>query len=43
MRSGADDERLEELIKEAVWWKPWGHKLEQDVIPLNRVMSELGG
>ncbi|MEJ2753635.1 MAG: GTP 3',8-cyclase MoaA [Chloroflexota bacterium] len=43
MRSGADDERLEELIREAVWWKPWGHKLEQDVIPLNRVMSELGG
>ncbi len=43
MRSGADDERLEELITEAVWWKPWGHKLEQDVIPLNRVMSELGG
>ena len=43
MRDGADDARLKELISEAVWWKPWGHKLDQDVIALNRVMSEIGG
>lgn len=43
MRDGASDERLKELIAEAVWWKPWGHRLEEDVIPINRVMSEIGG
>jgi len=43
MRSGADDTELTEMIREAIWWKPWGHGLEQDVIPLNRVMSEIGG
>jgi GTP 3',8-cyclase len=43
MRDGASDERLKELIAEAVWWKPWGHKLDENVIALNRVMSEIGG
>jgi cyclic pyranopterin phosphate synthase len=43
LRSGMDDDELTALIKEAIWWKPWGHGLEQDVIPLNRVMSEIGG
>ena len=43
MRSGLNDQELIEMIREAVWWKPWGHGLEQDVIPLNRVMSEIGG
>ena len=43
LRSGADDVELTEMIREAIWWKPWGHGLEQDVIPLSRVMSEIGG
>jgi cyclic pyranopterin phosphate synthase len=43
LRSGADDGELTAIIKEAIWWKPWGHGLGQDVIPLNRVMSEIGG
>jgi cyclic pyranopterin phosphate synthase len=43
LRSGASDEELKEIITEAIWWKPWGHKLDQDIIPLNRVMSEIGG
>jgi cyclic pyranopterin phosphate synthase len=43
MREGATDEELKDLISEAVWWKPWGHKLEEDVIPINRIMSEIGG
>lgn len=43
MRDGASDEELVELITKAIWWKPWGHGLDQDVIPLNRVMSEIGG
>jgi len=43
LRAGASDEELKEIITRAIWWKPWGHKLEEDIIPLNRVMSELGG
>lgn len=43
LRAGASDAELKELITEAVWWKPWGHQLDEHVIPLNRVMSELGG
>lgn len=43
LRGGADDGVLTEMLTEAIWWKPWGHGLDQDVIPLNRVMSEIGG
>ena len=43
LRGGADDAELQELIKESIWWKPWGHGLAGDVIPKNRVMSEIGG
>jgi len=43
MRSGATDAELAGTITEAIWWKLWGHKLDQDVIPLNRGMSEIGG
>ena len=34
---------LKALILHATWNKPWGHDLAGDVIPLNRVMSEIGG
>jgi cyclic pyranopterin phosphate synthase len=43
LRSGASDEELKAIVQEGVWWKPWGHGLAQDVVPLNRVMSEIGG
>jgi cyclic pyranopterin phosphate synthase len=43
LRAGASNQEMKELITEAIWWKPWGHKLDEDVIPLNRVMSEIGG
>lgn len=43
MRAGATDDELQAIIKQGIWWKPWGHGLAQDVIPLNRVMSEIGG
>ena len=43
LRDGASNEELTGIIEDAVWWKPWGHGLEHDVIPLNRVMSEIGG
>ncbi len=43
LREGASDDDLRQIIEEAIWWKPWGHGLDDDVIPLNRVMSEIGG
>lgn len=43
LRNGADDETMLNIISEGIWWKPWGHGLSEDVIPLNRVMSEIGG
>jgi cyclic pyranopterin phosphate synthase len=43
LRDGASNEELTSIIEDAIWWKPWGHGLGHDVIPLNRVMSEIGG
>lgn len=43
LRAGASDPELREMIEGAIWLKPWGHGLAQDIIPLNRVMSEIGG
>lgn len=43
LRSGATLDDLRQLILEGVWEKPWGHGLAEGVIPLNRVMSQIGG
>ncbi|MBI5842943.1 MAG: GTP 3',8-cyclase MoaA [Chloroflexi bacterium] len=43
LRAGATLEELRHLILNGVWEKPWGHGLADGVIPLNRVMSEIGG
>ncbi len=43
LRNGASNDQLKAIIEEGIWWKPWGHKLGEEVIPLNRVMSEIGG
>ncbi len=43
LRQGADEETLRQMILEGIWHKPWGHALAEGVIPLNRVMSEIGG
>jgi len=43
LRAGASDAEMKAIIEKGIWWKPWGHGLAQDVIPLNRVMSEIGG
>lgn len=43
LRQGASLNELRELILEGVWQKPWGHGLADGIIPLNRVMSEIGG
>ena len=43
LRNGATLEELRQLIRTGIWHKPWGHGLAQGVIPLNRVMSQIGG
>jgi len=43
LRGGATIDDLRQLILDGVWDKPWGHGLAEGVIPLNRVMSEIGG
>ena len=43
LRNGASLDELRSLILEGIWHKPWGHGLDQGIIPLNRVMNEIGG
>ncbi|MBE3040116.1 MAG: GTP 3',8-cyclase MoaA [Chloroflexi bacterium] len=43
LRAGASLEDLRKMVLEAIWNKPWGHGLADGEIPLNRVMSEIGG
>jgi cyclic pyranopterin phosphate synthase len=43
LRQGASEDDLRQIILDGIWWKPWGHGLEEDVIPLTRVMSQIGG
>lgn len=43
LRHGATDAELEELIRRLIWRKPWGHGLPEGLIPLERVMSQIGG
>ena len=40
---GAWLEELRQVILDGIGYKPWGHGLAEGVIPLNRVMSEIGG
>lgn len=43
LRQGASVEDLKALIRGGVWHKPWGHGLASEVVPLTRVMSQIGG
>jgi cyclic pyranopterin phosphate synthase len=43
LRAGASREDLRRMVLDAIWNKPWGHGLVDGEIPLNRVMSEIGG
>mgnify|MGYP005839361951 CR=1 FL=1 len=43
IRQGAADIDMAELIKGAIWDKPWGNQLAQGKIPVNRAMSQIGG
>jgi cyclic pyranopterin phosphate synthase len=43
LRAGASIDDLRQIILDAIWEKPWGHGLDEGIIPLNRIMSEIGG
>lgn len=43
LRNGASEDDLRRIILEGVYHKPWGHGLAEEVVPLNRVMSQIGG
>ncbi len=43
VRSGATLDEIEQIIRHAVFIKPWGHGLPEGVLPQLRGMSALGG
>jgi cyclic pyranopterin phosphate synthase len=43
LRAGASHKDLHQLISGGICNKPWGHGLDEGLIPLNRAMSEIGG
>jgi cyclic pyranopterin phosphate synthase len=43
LRAGASLAELRQLVLEGIWRKPWGNRLSQGEVPLNRTMSEIGG
>jgi hypothetical protein len=43
LRYDASDAELEQLLRNLIWRKPWGHGLPDGVIPLERGMSQIGG
>jgi GTP 3',8-cyclase len=43
LRQGASLAELRTIILDGIWNKPWGHGLAEGLVPLNRVMSEIGG
>jgi GTP 3',8-cyclase len=43
LRAGATEDEIRQIILDGIWHKPWGHGLDDEVIPLNRVMSQIGG
>jgi cyclic pyranopterin phosphate synthase len=43
LRAGASPAELRQLIVEGIWQKPWGHRLAEGAVPMNRTMSQIGG
>ena len=43
LRNGATDTELRAAIRAGVWRKPWGHGLDQGILPVGRGMSQIGG
>lgn len=43
LRDGASVDELKQIIRDGIWQKPWGHGLANNVVPVTRVMSQIGG
>jgi GTP 3',8-cyclase len=43
LRAGASYEEMRERFRAAAFRRPWGHELAQNIIPRQRVMSQIGG
>jgi cyclic pyranopterin phosphate synthase len=43
LRAGASLNELRQLIVEGIWLKPWGNRLSEGMVPMNRTMSQIGG
>jgi cyclic pyranopterin phosphate synthase len=43
IRAGISQADLRTMVIEAIWGKPWGHRLADGEAPLNRTMSQIGG
>ena len=43
LRAGASYEEMRERFRTAAFRRPWGHELAQNIIPRQRVMSQIGG
>ncbi len=43
LRHGCTFDELREIMRVAVWHKPWGHGLPQGEVPQLRLMSQIGG
>ena len=43
LRNGASEQELRDLILDGIYLKPWGHGLAEGEVPLNRMMSQIGG
>lgn len=43
LRQGCTVGELKAIVRGAVWHKPWGHGLPDGEVPLQRVMSQIGG
>jgi cyclic pyranopterin phosphate synthase len=43
LRAGADFATLRQIMADAAYHKPWGHRLEAEEVPLSREMSQIGG
>jgi cyclic pyranopterin phosphate synthase len=43
LRAGATHEEIRERFRAAAYRKPWGHGLARNVIPRERIMSQIGG
>ena len=43
LRAVASDDELRAAVRAGVWRKPWGHGLQDGVLPVGRGMSQIGG